>query len=598
MIPGNKSAALRAMAGCLLLSCAAPAARAIEPLDVLILESFGRDIAPWDSTTAAFKRELVRLSPAPVNFHEVTVGPGALVNPFADAPLVEYLQDLYSRRQPALAVLIAAPAAAFWGRQGGKLFPATPAVIGGIEHRQLQRVTVGSNTAAVIVDFDIEGRLEAIPEVRPDATNIAVVVGDSLLEKFWVAECRRAWAPYTNRFNFIWLSGLPFPEIRRRVASLPPRTVIGYGVLCVDAAGVSHEKLDALDEIVKVANAPVLGMFEEQLGRGILGGRLFSGENLGREAARLAARLLRGESPGNIPATMIRNGPPQFDWRQLRRWGIDEKRLPPGSIVQFRQPTLWEEYRWIVLGTLGILLAQTATIGGLLLQRARRRRAELAAREVSGRLITAQEEERRRIARDLHDDLSQRLALLSVELEMAGPSAGADPAASGPALEEMIAQVQEISTDVHKLSYRLHPAKLDQLGLVTAARTLCHELSAQSGLRIEFSQENVPRDLPADVALCLYRVLQESLGNAARHSNATSALAALRMEEGCVRLEVSDNGKGFDLGRARREGGLGLLSMQERARLVHGRFAVHTRPGRGTRLELSVPVCPVGGEDS
>ncbi|MBP7829288.1 MAG: hypothetical protein KA248_05180 [Kiritimatiellae bacterium] len=588
--PGKAAAWL--VSGGLLLAAAAPAAWAAEPLDVLILESFGRDISPWDSTTAALKRELVRQAPAPVNFHEVTVGAGALVHPFADAPLVEYLQDLYARRRPDLAVLIAAPAAAFWGRQGGRLFPSTPAVIGGIEQRQLQRVTVGSNTVAVIIDFNIEGRLQAIPEIWPDATNVAVVVGDSLLEKFWVEECRRAWAPYTNRFQFIWLSGLPFPEIRRRVAALPPRTVIGYGVLCVDAAGVSHEKQDALDEIVKVANAPVLGMFEEQLGRGIVGGRLFSGESLGRESARVGARLLRGESPGTIPATMIRNGPPQFDWRQLRRWGIDEKRLPPGSLVQFRQPTLWEQYRWIILGTLGILLAQTATIGGLLLQRARRRRAELATREVSGRLITAQEEERCRIARDLHDDLSQRLALLSVELEMAGHSSGAGAAATGHAMEQMAAQVQEISTDVHKLSYQLHPAKLDQLGLVTAARTLCHELSGQSGLRIEFSQENVPRDLPADVALCAYRVLQESLGNAIRHSGATSVSAALRMNSGRLDLEVADNGKGFDDGRARREGGIGLFSMQERARVARGRFAVHSRPGQGTRVELSVPVTP------
>ncbi|HOW97659.1 MAG TPA: histidine kinase [Kiritimatiellia bacterium] len=576
--------------GSLLLAGVAPAARAGEPVDILVLESFGRDVSPWDSTTAAFKKELVRLSPAPVNFHEVTVGVGGLVNPFGDAALVDYLGDLYSRRKPALAVLMAAPAAAFWGRQGEKMFPATPAVIGGIEHRQLPRIKVGSNTVAVVVDFDIAGRLAAVSEVLPEATNIVVVVGDSLLERFWQAECRRAWAPYTNRFQFTWLSGLPFPEICRRVAALPPRTVIGYGILCVDAAGVSHEKLDALDEIVRVANAPVLGMFEEQLGRGILGGRLFSGEELGLETARVAARVLAGDKPGSLSPPMIRSGPPMFDSRQLRRWKVDERLLPPDSVVRFRQPTLWAQYRWIIAGTLTILLLQTATIAGLLVQRVWRRRAEKAAREVSGRLITAQEEERRRIARDLHDDLSQRLALLSVELEMAGQSSGPDPAAPGDALGEMAAQVQEISADVHKLSYQLHPAKLDQLGLVTTARTLCHELSVQSGLGIGFSHQNVPRDLPAEVALCVYRVLQESLGNAIRHSGATGVSAALRMEEGFIRLEVSDNGKGFDSGRARREGGLGLLSMEERARLVRGRLDIHSRPGHGARVELSVPV--------
>jgi signal transduction histidine kinase len=125
--------------------------------------------------------------------------------------------------------------------------------------------------------------------------------------------------------------------------------------------------------------------------------------------------------------------------------------------------------------------------------------------------------------------------------------------------------------------------------LVTAARTLCHELSAQSGLRIGFAHENVPRELPAEVALCLYRVLQETLGNAIRHSGATEARVDLRMNNRHIHLTISDGGRGFDLAKARRDGGLGLLSMQERARVVGGRLTVQSEPGCGTRVELTVP---------
>ncbi len=235
---------------------------------------------------------------------------------------------------------------------------------------------------------------------------------------------------------------------------------------------------------------------------------------------------------------------------------------------------------------------------GLVLQRARRRRAEATAYELAGRLITAQEEERRSIARDLHDDLNQRLALLSVELDVALHAEAQSPLT--PKLEEMARQVKDLSSEIHKLSYRLHPAKLDQLGLVTAARAFCNELAAQSGLSIGFTCQNVPRELPAETALFVYRVLQEALGNTLRHSKATAVQAELRMAHRHLHLAVSDNGTGFDLARARNDGGLGLLSMEERARLVRGKLKIRTAPGRGTRVEFTVPVAlgptePEGG---
>jgi signal transduction histidine kinase len=258
--------------------------------------------------------------------------------------------------------------------------------------------------------------------------------------------------------------------------------------------------------------------------------------------------------------------------------------------VRYREPTLWERYRWYVLGSLGIMTAQAGTILGLLLQRARRRRAEAAAYKIGGRLITAQEEERRRIARDLHDDLNQRLALLSVELDLACHAEASS--LMTPRLEEMSRQVKDVSSDIHRLSYQLHPAKLDQLGLVTAARAYCNELSSQASLPIAFTAQSVPRELPAEIALCVFRVLQESLGNTLRHGKATEAQAELRMANDQLHLAVADDGIGFDLARAPNDHGLGLISMEERARLVHGKLKIRTAPGRGTRVELTVPIEP------
>jgi signal transduction histidine kinase len=208
-------------------------------------------------------------------------------------------------------------------------------------------------------------------------------------------------------------------------------------------------------------------------------------------------------------------------------------------------------------------------------------------RDLAGRLINAQEDERRRIARELHDDFSQRLALLSVEMDLAAAGKGGNGQAAEPRLNEIAARVNELSVDVHRMAYELHPAKLDQLGLATAARSFCREAALQSGLRIDFEAGDVPRDLPPDLALCFYRILQESLQNVVRHSETKEARVRLKTIHDRIQLTVEDAGRGFDVAQRRREGGLGLSSMEERVRLVKGTLTVRSAPGQGTWIEVN-----------
>jgi PAS domain S-box-containing protein len=219
-----------------------------------------------------------------------------------------------------------------------------------------------------------------------------------------------------------------------------------------------------------------------------------------------------------------------------------------------------------------------------------RREAENDAREVSGKLITAQEDERKRIARDLHDDLNQRLALLSVEMELFAREAGTDREAWLQHIEMIAGRVREMSTNVHKLSYQLHPAKLDQLGLVVAARTFCREVSLQSGIAVHFEQHGVPRDVGTDVALCLYRVIQEALQNSVRHNGGAAVQVSLTHAGEQIQLLITDEGKGFDVEHAIHKGGLGLVSMRERVRQVNGSIKFTSSPGKGTRIEVNVPL--------
>ncbi len=220
---------------------------------------------------------------------------------------------------------------------------------------------------------------------------------------------------------------------------------------------------------------------------------------------------------------------------------------------------------------------------------AARERAENALKALGGRLIAAQEEERRRVARELHDDFNQRLAVLSIELEQLGQKIQ-KPISLRRDVQRLQDLAQEIAAEIHRLSYKLHPSKLDHLGLVAAVRSLCAELSESGKLNVEFHQTGFPFALDRDTTLCLFRIAQEGLRNCVKHSRAESARVVLTRARTTVRLQVSDNGCGFNTKTALMEKGLGFVSMKERLHILGGEINVYSKPLHGTRLEVSVPL--------
>jgi len=215
--------------------------------------------------------------------------------------------------------------------------------------------------------------------------------------------------------------------------------------------------------------------------------------------------------------------------------------------------------------------------------------AEEAIHDLTRKLINAQEKERARLARELHDDLSQSVALLSIQLATLR-NEPKDLEYVKNQLDQFVSNVERLSIDVHRISHELHPARLTQLGLETALRGFCRELSAAHPLEIAFEAKNVPRDLPQDISLCLYRVTQESLQNIIKHSGAALARVTVKFENGEIRLLVSDNGSGFDPSAAKAKEALGLISIDERVRAAKGTAKVISAVGAGTKIEVCVPV--------
>jgi PAS domain S-box-containing protein len=219
-----------------------------------------------------------------------------------------------------------------------------------------------------------------------------------------------------------------------------------------------------------------------------------------------------------------------------------------------------------------------------------RKRAEAALSAMSGRLIQAQEQERARIARELHDDINQRLALLAIELDQVQLDTSTLPPEVMNHVRKLRQNAIEISSDVQSLSHRLHSSKLEYLGVVGAMSSFCKEFAARQAVEVDFNHNEIPRHVSSEVSLCLFRVMQEALHNAAKHSKVRHFDVRLECSSNRLHLTVTDRGSGFDADTAMNQGGLGLISMRERVRLVNGMIAFESKPMAGTTVRVRVPI--------
>ena len=373
----------------LVLSCAlvflvkpsALGATNARPRRVLILDSFGRDVAPFNTAAAAFRTTLARDLGEPVDIYEESLDMARFAEAEKEDPLVEFLENRFAGRQLDLVVPISAPAVNFAARHRERLFPNTPMVITGTDQRRLRPEYLTQNTTVVSQNVNLPAIIEDILQILPDTKNVVVVLGASSHEKFWVAETRREFQQFADRVNFTWLDDLSFEEIRKRAAALPPHSAIVFGMLVLDTAGVPYEHDQSLKSLHAVANAPIFGHFQSQFGLGIVGGRLYQDYEVGAKAARVAIRILRGEAASSIPPEFLATAAAVYDWRELHRWGISEARLPSASVVQFRQPTFWQQYKWTIIGLLALCVLEAVLIHVLLRERRRRRLAQQSLEE-------------------------------------------------------------------------------------------------------------------------------------------------------------------------------------------------------------------------
>jgi transcriptional regulator with GAF, ATPase, and Fis domain len=313
--------------------------------------------------------------------------------------LLELYRHKFQDARLDLIIPFSGPALDFVVRNRNEISPRAPIVFSGVLDDELKRMTLPDDCTGIVSVIDFAGQLDLVLSLHPRTRRVAVISGASSIEISIEKQFRQAFESYRDRLDFIYLTRLPLTETLERIRDLPPDTIVLVYIVLVDGAGKGYLPAEVAADAAAAANVPVYGAFDSYLGRGIVGGRLLSFEMLGAKAGEIGRGVLEGANSEDFPVSGHGTHLDMFDWRELRRWNIDEDRLPAGSIVHFKTPSLWDLYRGHAAGALILFVAQTALVSHLLIQRARRRRAEKALSErlafeemlsaLSSRFVTA-----------------------------------------------------------------------------------------------------------------------------------------------------------------------------------------------------------------
>ncbi len=691
---------------CILMGPAAAAEPAVK--NVLVLHNWANLPQAWALMESTVRARV----PGEINFYNTSVENPRFDEAVYRESLAETLRRGYGGVKLDVVVAASYPVLQFAVQYRDKMFPGVPIVFTDVGRPEVQKMWPG--VTGVISPIGMRETIDLALHLHPNTRVVAVITGITEWDKYWLAVAHSELLRHQDKVREIDIIGPSSHQIIEKISELPPSTVVLFQLRPDD---LTQPALDPVDVLTDVAQRlPTYSAWHGlALNRGGVGGAYRDPWKDAVLNGEIVARVLSGERPENIPIAHDSDLQIDVDWRALQRWHISESALPPGTVVEYRQLTFWQRDRKYIVIAIALIVAQALLIAGLLLQRARKRKAEAvlleseerfrvmadttpslvwmcdsrgritylngrrlaftgrdsnaddgdnwityvhrddvehvlgalyealktkqsfsqeyrlrrndgayrwmfdvasprvngdgsfggfigsaidttdqklaqqALEKVSGQLIAAQEQERSRIARELHDDICQRLALLSMELEQANRALNGSSAQRNPKIDKIKQHCGEIAGAVQALSHKLHSSKLEYLGIVAAVRSFCREFSEQNEVSVEFSHENVPDFVPADISLSLFRVTQEALQNALKYSGVSEFSVNLRGAAGEIQLEISDRGAGFDVEQAKRQKGLGLVSMQERVHLVHGTFAIESKLDSGTRVSIRVP---------
>jgi len=588
----------------LALSCRSSAGAEEIPWRVLILHAYNYTLPALTLATDGARTRLFERSPRKIELDAVYLDLARYAEPEQEMLMAKFLRDRYASRQPDVVIAAGADALPFITRHRDGFAPGVPVVFLGVSITSYQALRPPPDVTGHVIDLDLilDRTLGLAERLQPDAHRLFFVAGSATVDRRWQLIARRIAERRQRRFDVTYLFDLSYDALMAEISRVPRDSVVVFLSFLRDGAGNALPPGEVATTLSKLSPAPVYSPYEHPL-KGPVGGYVETFASMGSTAADIVLEVLGGKDPATIPPRPNPDIGYRVDDKALQRWGLSERNLPPGTIVTDREPGLWELYRGYVIVALSLIALQAVLIAALLMQARRRRAAEASilakesalrvsyeqVRELNTRLVNAQEEERARIARELHDDVGQRVASLSIGLS----GLKRRPAVTDEAVRDELSELQHKAVDLAKglrdLSHQLHPGVLQHVGLAEALRTRCEEISVRSNINLELEVANDWSEVTDEVALCLYRVAQEALQNIVKHSNATSGRISLARHDGRVVMRVADEGRGLAAGPSNGHQGIGLISMRERVQMLGGSFEMRSSANAGTVAVVSIP---------
>jgi len=583
--------------------CLAASAQGETPRTVLTIHWGSERDPSAGRLDAAIRNVLLATTDAPVEYFAEYLETEEFPEETASTALRDYIHRKYEGRRIDVVITVASAALQFALRYRDELFPHVPIAFLAVAPPQVVIDRTAAGITGVLNDTPFAETLELTLNLHPSAKRVFVVAQAPSVNGY-DERIQLALKRFSTRVELTYVKARTVPELLLAVKAIPPQSLILYTRYAPEKPAPNVYPADIARLIAEVAPVPIYGVSDLYIGSGVVGGVVRAADAAGTRVAEIARQILDGTPPGNIPIVPVPTAP-MFDWRQVKRWGIDPSKLPPESKVLFRTPTEWESYHWYIIGTIVIVSAQLLLITGLLTHRARRRHAEdtLRAQEASlrtsyerirllaGRLINVQEGARASIAQDLHDDVCQRLAYVSMAIDRLTTSSDhIQSVQSQRSLADLAYETRSTFDSIRRLSHDLHPATLRVLGLGSALKTHCTEVARRHNVEVTFTSEGDLASICGDVATCFFRIAQESLRNGIVHGEASRLAVSLARSGGDLVMTVTDNGRGFDIDEVRRQGSaLGLVSMEERARVVGAEVQIMTGIRLGTTIRVRGP---------
>jgi len=350
---------LRVLVLLLLVLASASASALSEPKRVLLLNSY-RSAVPANSALAAgIREEIDQPTHIPVEINTDTLNLAAVKDEEYVRKLIETDRLKYRTSPPSVVVATFMPAVRLVLDHRRELFPGIPIVLCYTEYSPQKLKQLPPGVTGVVTKLDFAGTLALMSQLQPDTQQIVLIAGSSELDALRESEAMQALRPFERKLEVTWLRGLPLPQLTEAVKALPPHTAILYVLQNTDRDGVSYVPREVARAVAEAASAPVYGLWDTLMGTGIIGGRLISFEQQGVAAGKIVRRILLGETPEAIPFVRMEQNPVIVDARQLKRWNIDERLLPAGSRILFREPSLWQAHRYAILIASALILLQT-----------------------------------------------------------------------------------------------------------------------------------------------------------------------------------------------------------------------------------------------